>query len=375
MANTFLTPDIIAKEALMVLRSNCVAASLVYRDHSAEFTGTKAGDTVTIRKPANFEAKEFTGTVEVQDANENGVSLTLEKHFDVSVALSSKDMTLELQDFSAQIVAPAVAAIAEKVDAYVLAQYVHVPSFVGTVGHAPSSLSALASVDRVLNERRVPVAGRCAVVSPVQKEGMFNIPEVARADARGDEGTALREASMGRIMGIDWYLDQNGQRHASGSAGAITVDGAASAGATGIGLTLSGGATLKRGDIITIAGVNNPENGESVTFTVDRDLEASGSVNICPALPAKVSSGAAVTLALEGAYTNGLAFVKNAFALAVAPLELPAGAANAAAVNFEGLAMRVVYDYDINTKTDTISFDLLCGAKCIDPRLAVRIIS
>lgn len=59
MANTFLTPDIIAKEALMVLENNLVMAGLVHRDYSPEFA--KVGDTITIRKPAKFIAKNFTG--------------------------------------------------------------------------------------------------------------------------------------------------------------------------------------------------------------------------------------------------------------------------------------------------------------------------
>ena len=47
MNNTFLTPEIVAKEALMVLTGNLVMADLVHRDYSEEFVGV--GDTVTIR--------------------------------------------------------------------------------------------------------------------------------------------------------------------------------------------------------------------------------------------------------------------------------------------------------------------------------------
>ena len=34
MANTFLTPEVVAKEALMVLTSNLVMADLVHRDYA-----------------------------------------------------------------------------------------------------------------------------------------------------------------------------------------------------------------------------------------------------------------------------------------------------------------------------------------------------
>ena len=67
MSNTILTPNIIANEALDVLRTNAVMANLVHRDYSSEFVAG-VGDTITVRKPATFEAKEFTTEVEVQDA-------------------------------------------------------------------------------------------------------------------------------------------------------------------------------------------------------------------------------------------------------------------------------------------------------------------
>lgn len=59
MSNTILTPNIIANEALDVLRTNAVMANLVHRDYSSEFVAG-VGDTITVRKPATFEAKEFT---------------------------------------------------------------------------------------------------------------------------------------------------------------------------------------------------------------------------------------------------------------------------------------------------------------------------
>lgn len=45
MPNTILTPNVIANEALMVLKNNLVMANLVHRDYEKEFV--KVGDTVT----------------------------------------------------------------------------------------------------------------------------------------------------------------------------------------------------------------------------------------------------------------------------------------------------------------------------------------
>ncbi len=120
MANTFLTPDIIAKEALMVLENNLVMAGLVvHRDYSPEFA--KVGDTITIRKPAKFIAKNFAGQISRQDVEECSTTVKLDRWRDFSVDVTSKELTLDIRDFSVQVVTPAMQAIAQAVDSDVLA--------------------------------------------------------------------------------------------------------------------------------------------------------------------------------------------------------------------------------------------------------------
>ncbi len=56
MANTLITPSVIAKEALMQLENNMVMGNLVHRDYKKEFV--KIGSTVSIRKPVKFVASD-----------------------------------------------------------------------------------------------------------------------------------------------------------------------------------------------------------------------------------------------------------------------------------------------------------------------------
>ena len=60
MANRTLTADIIAAEALMILDNNLVMANLVHRaeDEFTTVNGYRVGDTINIRKPAQFEIRE-----------------------------------------------------------------------------------------------------------------------------------------------------------------------------------------------------------------------------------------------------------------------------------------------------------------------------
>lgn len=132
MGNTFLTPSIIAKEALMVLENNLVLAGLVHRDYSDEFA--RVGDTITIRKPATFVAKEFTSSIDVQEATEDSVQVQLNKHLDVSFAVTSKELSLSIQDFSEQLIQPAMRAIAQKIDELIAGLYVDIPYIVDVSG-------------------------------------------------------------------------------------------------------------------------------------------------------------------------------------------------------------------------------------------------
>lgn len=207
MANTFLTPEIIAREALMVLRNNAVMANLVYRDYSDEFVAA-VGDTISVRKPAKFEAKEFSTDVEVQTATEESVPVVMDKHLDVTFAVTSKEMTLDIQDFSEQLLTPAMQAFADKVDKYLIDLEKGVTSRLektdGTVGQ-----SDIVAVRKFLTQNAAPLTDRYFVFDADVEADLLNTDLFVSSEKVGDNGTALREASLGRKFGMDFYVDQN----------------------------------------------------------------------------------------------------------------------------------------------------------------------
>jgi len=282
MANTFLTPDIIAREALMVLRNNAVMAGLVHRDYSDEFVAG-VGDTITIRKPAKFEAKEYNGSIDVQDATESGVPVKMDKWLDVSFAVTSKQMALDIADFSEQLLKPAMQAFADKIDGYLLGLASNITNEVSYTSGTDKIQDKLVDARKYLTDAAAPMTERRFVYGADVEADLLKTDLFISAEKVGDEGTALREASLGRKFGLDFYVDQN------------------------------------VGD-------------------------------------------------------ENLVFHKNAFALVTRPLELPMGAkGNSAIVNYDGFGLRVVYGYDMDTKTDTISIDMLCGVKTLDKDLAAVI--
>lgn len=213
MANTFLTPDIIANAALANLYETTVMAPLVHRDYEPEF-GRKVGSKITIRKPATFVAKEYTRTagITIQDASESGVDMELNHFADVSFAVTSEDMALRIQDFSEQLLNPAMEAIAQKIDVDILALRDDIATSVGVVAgnnkYAWDDPRVMIDAGRVLTQANVPLNERRYVFGPLAAAAYQADPLFHEADKRGDtEG--LREAAIGRKFGLDNYMTQN----------------------------------------------------------------------------------------------------------------------------------------------------------------------
>lgn len=206
MPNTILTPDIIAREALMVLRNNAVMANLVHRDYSDEFVAG-VGDTITIRKPAAFAAKEFSGEIEVQDTNEAGIPVVMDKHLDVSFAVGAKELTMDIADFSAQFLVPAMQAFQDKIDGYLL----NLAKTDITNKHTATENTQEDVVDTraFLTKGAAPLTDRRFVYNSDTETKLLKTDLFISAEKVGDEGTALREASLGRKYGMDFYVDQN----------------------------------------------------------------------------------------------------------------------------------------------------------------------
>jgi hypothetical protein len=364
MANTFLTSSIIAKEALLVLHNNLVAAGLVYRDYSEDFA--KVGDIVTVRKPATFKAKEYGGeSIDKQTAKETSVPVKLDKHMDVSFAVTSKEMSLDIEDFSKQLIQPAMAAHAQAIDAAICGLYKDIPYVSRSADStAWSSLKAMTAARKVQNDNKVPNDNKAALLGTTADAALLNIDAVVNAEKSGSTA-ALRNASIGNLFGYATYMDQNVVDH-TGGAGTVIINktGGYAAGTTD--MKVSGVTTaLVVGDALTIG-------GKPYVVTEAGELSATAQdIAIYPALSDAADDKAPVTLV--GAAEENLAFHRNAFALVTRPLAAPQGAAKVETLSWQGISIRVVYDYDMDLKSDVVSLDCLWGVQTLTRELAVRV--
>lgn len=353
MANTFLTPEVVAKEALMVLQSNLVMADLVHKDFSDEFVSV--GDTVSIRVPAKFVAQNFTGTTTAQDITEGSVAVKLDRFRDVTVAVSAKQMSLDIADFSQQVVAPAMQAIAQAIDEDLLAVGLAQAGYVKNGTADATDLADLADLAKRLDLNKAPAANRRLVLCPEHKYRYALTDNLSNVSYAGDNET-LRDALLGKIYTLETYMDQNcpdSKAAQPGTATTLTVTGTAGEKK----VTLGGcDGTVKAGDGFVL-------DGYLYRFTADG--ETGDSVGIDQALLADVTDAAATVVNAP----CSLAFHRNGLALVTRKLALPMGASKAAYASAGGLGVRVVYDYDSATKTDKVSFDIIYGIHALDTQL------
>lgn len=366
MANTFLTPQIIAQEALAILRNQLIFAELVHTDYANEFV--KVGDTITVRKPAELIAKDFSGSIASQDLTESGVTVKLDKFKDVSVAITSQQASLELRDFARQVIEPAMVALAQQIDED-LANFIYEKSSGSVLASSasPTNLADIAEVGKKLDIAKAPLQERHLVLSPEHKYRYALTEILTKVNFAGSNET-LREALLGKVYGMQTYMNQNlpeSTASVAGTAkGTISVASSSDSGEVDVtGLSLATG-TLKIGEGFIYNGILYRFT-ENVTGTSN----AQASRAVSPAFPAGVSATEVRIVRLS----SSVGFHKNAFAFVIRPLDLPMGAARASVVNGEGLSVRVVYGYDQNSKTDTISFDVLYGIAALRPELAVAV--
>lgn len=368
MANTLLTPSVVANEALMVLKENLVMANLVHRDYSKEFVAV--GDTITVRKPAKFVAKNFTGKIEEQDISEGKVDVKMDRFRDVSVNVTSKEMTLDIKNFSEQVITPAMRSIAVAVDADLIATGIQgAAATVATGQDANKPIKDIAKVGAYLDMFKAPVNDRRLVLNPIHKVDYVTDDIMSNVAASGSSET-LRNACLGHVYGMDTYMTQNAPYSAAailgeaGTATAYKVTGAAGKSTVSLSGVTTAAATVKAGDCFIIDGYiyrfaedGKATSGAIESISIDQPLHKTFDAVDATAITAPVSLG----------------FHRNGIALVTRSLELPMGNKNSYIASADGLAVRVVFDYDSKTKKDRVSFDILYGIKALDSDLLVKL--
>lgn len=411
MANVTLTADIIAREAVRILKNNCVMGSLVHRGYEEEFTkkvnGYTVGETVSIRRPTDFTVRD--GRVAtIQEVVEGKTVFTVDKQKGVDFNFTSEQLTLQIDDLSERVIKPAMIQLVNQIDTDVMALYKDVYNHVTIPSGGIDSYADFALAPTLMDKLSIPQADRSAVLTPTDHWALLGSQTTLFSNSIVNP--AYREGSMGRIAGIDTYMSQNAPTHTTGArtgtdlADLTVVDGtftwAAVKDSTSITFHIDGCASevagyWKKGDTFTISDlydvnpVTKARQSHLKRFVVMADTTsvATNEADV-PIWPPIILSGAQKTCELSTGtiddntityqgvastqYQQNLFFHKNAFGLVMVPMVSPPGATDVGRRSMDGYSVRVIPYYDGTNDMSNWRLDVLYGVKTIDPRLAVR---
>jgi hypothetical protein len=400
----------------------------VYMDYEKEFPGMpKAGGSIQIRKPVKFKSSKTRVRV-TSNITEQYITMSVATQDHVSWEFKMVDLTLSIEQYSERYIRPAVARLANDVDADLCALYKDVPNAVWeSTGYVtPHTFMVLGKAMQKMDEEAVPPDDRVVVFNPAAHWSFANALSNWNFKEGGEK--ALRKGFLGEIANCAVFMDQNIKVHTVGHLGTdtsehtsgllmVAVSTKCTTGTFGGGLPSGIGAGAPQnqqihvggvvadskepafaGDVFEIEGVYavNPMSGEStgalrqfvittdisiptditsthssVTFLFQPDMLNTGPYKTVSTVP-----GHEANVVVRG-YTNkqypqNLAFHRDAFALAMVPIEMPDGVWGDR-ITEDGFSIRAVKAYDIDEDVETIRLDILYGVKTIYPELACRI--
>jgi hypothetical protein len=388
MANQLLTTSMITREILRVLTEKLTFLKKINRTYDDRYavTGAKIGDTLQIRVPTHAPIR--TGRI-MQPGNlvDQVVPLTVATQTGVDFTFSSAEMALDIDEFSKRYLAQAVADLAVGIEQIVLAGVM--PKIYNQYGDPTTALTLnkVLNGNKILTDNLAPSQPRylmtntAGTIQAVQDtKSLFNSQPLI--------GDQYEEGIMARAGGFDWFESTVMPVINRGAGTGYLVNGANQTGA--LLAVNTGTGAIPAGNIFTLPTVNavHPQTkadlGYLQPFVVTADyVGGAGNIAIAPSIittgPAKTVTNSPVTtnaLTFVGAqnttYGVNLGFQRDAVAFVTADLPLPPKK-DAERMEWQGISLRVIQDYDTVNDMFLTRVDILYGFNAIRPELAVRL--
>jgi len=211
--------------------------------------------------------------------------------------------------------------------------------------------------------------GRVCIVNDTLEATLLVSTYFNTYNNRGEAGARVfNEAAMGRAMGMDFFgaLNFPVDSHACGGGVGATKTTPTTTenlvGTSTLVLEAAATGTFEDGDRIIVAGMRRPMivSGQQVTPT---------SIALVDPINEIVPVTAAVTVVSSGATYDVMGAIFDDSSIAVAmPMLDQASDKPSFVVSANGYSIRVTQGYDMTTKKETMSLDILIGAKAYDPR-------
>lgn len=209
MAITPLKQTQIVNAGLGVLVRDVTLPQLVWRDAAGDFAGA-LNDTISIRVPSFATARTRTlrsGSARTRDSlteRKIDVSLTTDVYKDLRI--TDEELSLDISDFGVQVLNPVMGAIARKLED-TLASTITAATYAKTIPYTYATgepyVDIAIAARRYLNDAQVPMDGRVLLVGSGVEAELLSSDKFISGDFLGGAGTAMRDASIGRVAGFN----------------------------------------------------------------------------------------------------------------------------------------------------------------------------
>ncbi len=416
MGNTLLTIDMITREALRLAHEKATFIGTINRQFDDSFGASsgKIGDTLRIRYPSQYTRRSGSRVMDVQDSVQVSTALVVATQDGVDMRFNSRELALDLDEFSQIHLAPAMASLVSNIDSDALAGCTKAtynwatnvsPLKDTNVSNmsAVSSLTAPGNARTRLNQSLAPkgdrrlqvdsgtmasiVGGTAAFFNPSNaiseqyREGL--VARTAMADYYENE-RVFNMATVSSVLSSSWRISTFASTLGVNSVGVSTTQ-AIPVGAV---FTLSNSTAA----ILDVHPETKAVFANAKQFTVVSTVfAATSSISFSPPIfwtgPRQNVGGAftisslqlsTLTINLAGTtsltFPTGLMYHKDAFTFATAELPLMAASEKCVRKTYDGLSLRVWQDSDIRNDEMLTRIDILYGFAAIRPEWACRVI-
>jgi hypothetical protein len=418
-SNTVLTPTAILRETYAIMHQQSNVLMKVNRQYDSRFANRSGpygaiGQELYVRLPAKYTTR--TGNqMNAQNYVQRRVRLPLATIYGVDLNFTQEQLTFSINDFSKDVLQPAVSQLTSTVEYNFLADiYKGVASYSGVVTTASTTVFRdFQNGRRYLSDNLAPTMNRYAALD-TQSSVDFGDATKGLFQQSNNIAEQYTEGLMGRTAGFTCFENTLLPSHTSGTFTATTLTVTTTSGSPGVydgtgnaysndpfSVNLDNGGSmsaiaLKKGDIVTFSNVYevHPESkqrkGYLKRFTITEDVSGTTTATI-KILPVPIAVGAYqnvsagildnATMTLLGpattasaiTYGQSLLFQQDFAAFVTADLEDPSqyGAWGAREV-LDNLSVRIWRQGDIVNGNFPCRLDIACGWALMYPEWALR---
>ena len=399
MANTLLTIDMITREALRLAHEKATFLGTINRQFDESFGRSegKIGDTLRIRLPSQYTRRTGSRVMDVQDSEQLKTTLVVATQDGVDMRFNSRELALDLENFSKLHLEPAMAVLISGIESDVLQGVSKkVWNVAGTANTTISTLAAAGAARAKLNQNLALKDNNRSI--QMDSVTMGNMVEGLKGLFQDSPQIKeqYREGLIGRTAMADYYENERVWSMVNTADLTCTlstytiVDGDED-------LVVSSWATPNAGMVFTVAGIYDvhPETKAAYSHLKQFVVLAGSTSSVISTYPiyltgAKKNVGTAAgadltvstltsaALTFQGdvssTYVQSLMYHKDAFTFATADLPLMAGAEKCVRRMYDNLSLRVWQDGDIRNDELLTRIDILYGYAAIRPQWACRMI-